>query len=383
MALYGSRLPDFPWDSLASIRELAAQHPQGAVDLTIGTPVDPVPTFIQEALAEASNAHSYPTTVGTAELREAIGAWLAERRGVSGEPGVLPTLGSKEMVALLPALLGVGEGDIVAYPQVAYPTYDVGAHLAGARPLLIDPLSDPLTWPKGITFVWLNSPGNPDGHVLDVPQLHRIVAWARKNNVILASDECYSELCWDVLEAPSLLDERVCGQDYSGLFMLYSLSKQSNLAGYRAAFVAGDPKKIQAITQVRKHAGFLMPTPVQHAMALALGDEAHVRVQKAVYQARREMLRPALAAAGLENDPLSVAGLYFWVGKEGYSAWDIVRACAQLGIIVTPGTFYGESGKERVRISLTAPDSAVKAACERLSQLPSVLESFKNSAQSS
>lgn len=382
MGLNGSRLPDFPWDSLAPIRELAAKHPEGAVDLTIGTPVDPVPAFIQEALVSASNAHSYPTTVGTAELRAAITSWLANRRGVAGEPGVLPTLGSKEMVALLPSLLGLGEGDIVAFPQAAYPTYDVGARLAGARPLPIDPLSDPMTWPEGISLVWLNSPGNPDGHVLDVEHLRRIVAWARIHNVILASDECYAELCWEVPEAPSLLDERVCGQDYTGLFALYSLSKQSNLAGYRAAFIAGDSERIDAITQVRKHSGFLMPTPVQHAMALALGDEKHVLEQKAIYQARRETLLPALAEAGLVNDPLSVAGLYFWVGKEGFSAWDIVRACAQLGIIVTPGTFYGEAGGNRVRISLTAPDSAVKAACERLRELPKILESLKNSSES-
>ena len=422
MPLYSSELPDFPWDSLIPVRERAAEYPGGAVDLTIGTPVDPVPDALQEALCERSDTPGYPPTIGTPELRDAISGWLVRRRGVapagtrfldddeagssinpprspgshpasdaaggaagtleiggsvrvSAVPGVLPTLGSKEMVALLPAFLGLGEGDVVAFPEVAYPTYDVGARLAGATPLPLDTEADPASWPAGICMLWLNSPGNPNGHVLCVEQLRAIVAWARDNGVVVASDECYGELPWDVSEAPSILDARVCDGDYTGLFCLYSLSKQSNLAGYRAAFIAGDPERIAALSEVRKHGGFLMPAPVQHAMAVGLHDDGHVAVQREIYRRRRAVLQEAVAAAGLESDPRTVAGLYLWVGDPSgrVDGWGLVRAFAELGIIVAPGDFYGVAGKGRVRISLTATDERVAEAADRMPRLPAIL----------
>lgn len=375
MPLYSSELPDFPWDSLTPVRERAAEYPGGAVDLTIGTPVDPVPDALQEALCERSDTPGYPPTIGTPELRDAISGWLVRRRGVAPAPGVLPTLGSKEMVALLPAFLGLGEGDVVAFPEVAYPTYDVGARLAGATPLPLDTEADPASWPAGISMLWLNSPGNPNGHVLGVEQLRAIVAWARENGVVVASDECYGELPWDVSEAPSILDARVCDGDYTGLFCLYSLSKQSNLAGYRAAFIAGDPERIAALSEVRKHGGFLMPAPVQHAMAVGLNDDRHVAAQREIYRRRRAVLQEAVAAAGLESDPHTVAGLYLWVTDPSgrVDGWGLVRAFAELGIIVAPGDFYGVAGKGRVRISLTATDERVAEAAERMPRLPAIL----------
>lgn len=429
MGLLGAQLPDFPWDSLVPVRERAAAHPDGVVDLTIGTPVDSVPSGARAALDAASDAHGYPLTVGTAELRAAVRGWLERRRGVRAETGVLPTIGSKEMVALLPSLLGLGSADAVGFPRASYPTYDVGARLAGAKPLPVDTDADPSTWPA-MSMLWLNSPGNPDGHVLGVERLRAILAWARERGVVVASDECYAELAWDVPEAPSILDERVCDGDVAGLLCLYSLSKQSNMAGYRAAFLAGDPAMIGPIAEIRKHAGFLMPGPVQAAMTWALGDDAHVAEQRAVYARRREKLLAVLDAAGLVNDPLSVAGLYIWaaakrpggaaggtvdgdpvgsvagdfgadagggvdtvVGDSGADAaggvagsnhdggsvaeaptgWDIVRACAELGIVVAPGDFYGEAGRDRVRISLTATDSAIDEAVRRLPRLPEAL----------
>ena len=374
MALHGEGLPDFPWDSLIPARQRAAEYAGGVVDLTIGTPVDPVPESAREALAAASDSHGYPTTIGTPELRSAILDWLSRRRGVVAEVGVLPTIGSKEMVALLPAFLGFGRGTRVGFPQVAYPTYDVGARLSGAVPVPVNTDSDPATWPK-VDLMWINSPGNPDGHVLGVETLRKVVAWARANGVVVASDECYAELPWDVAEAPSLLDQRVCGSDASGLLMLYSISKQSNMAGYRGAFVAGDHALITPMTEARKHAGFLMPGPVQAAMAWALNDDAHVAEQKAVYAARRAKILSVLDDAGLVNDELSVAGLYVWATDAAgqASGWDIVNACAELGIVVAPGDFYGEAGRARVRISITATDEAIDAAVERLPRLPGVL----------
>lgn len=375
MPLYSSELPDFPWDSLTPVRERAAEYPGGAVDLTIGTPVDPVPDALQEALCERSDTPGYPPTIGTPELRDAISGWLVRRRGVTPAPGILPTLGSKEMVALLPAFLGLGEGDVVAFPEVAYPTYDVGARLAGATPLPLDTEADPASWPAGISMLWLNSPGNPNGHVLGVEQLRAIVAWARENGVVVASDECYGELPWDVSEAPSILDARVCDGDYTGLFCLYSLSKQSNLAGYRAAFIAGDPERIAALSEVRKHGGFLMPAPVQHAMAVGLNDDRHVAAQREIYRRRRAVLQEAVAAAGLESDPHTVAGLYLWVTDPSgrVDGWGLVRAFAELGIVVAPGDFYGVAGKGRVRISLTATDERVAEAADRMPRLPAIL----------
>ena len=371
-------LPDFPWDSLRPYRERAAEHPDGVVDLAVGTPVDPTPEIARTALSAAANAPGYPTTVGAPVVRAAIIEWMGRRRGVEdlSEAEVIPTIGSKESVALLPLHLGVGPGDLVLHPRAAYPTYDVGARLVGATPVPVDTDADPATWDVAddarVAIVWLNSPGNPDGHVLDAEQLARIVAWARERGAIVISDECYAELAWespwDVEPIPSLLDPRVGGAaGRTGLLALYSLSKQSNLAGYRAAFLAGDADLVGAVTEVRKHTGMLVPTPVQAALVAALGDEAHMEVQKEVYRERREVLVEATAAAGLVNDPTSVAGLYLWLkGPESMSAYDLVGAFAELGIVVAPGDFYGEAGAGRVRMSLTDTDERVEAAATRL-----------------
>ena len=371
-------LPDFPWDSLRPYRERAAEHPDGVVDLAVGTPVDPTPEIARTALSAAANAPGYPTTVGAPVVRAAIIEWMERRRGVAGlnDAEVIPTIGSKESVALLPLHLGVGPGDLVLHPRAAYPTYDVGARLVGATPVPVDTDADPATWGVAddarVAVVWLNSPGNPDGHVLGIDQLARVVVWARRRGAVVVSDECYAELAWeapwDAEPIPSLLDPGVGGEvGRSGLLALYSLSKQSNLAGYRAAFLAGDADLVGAVTEVRKHTGMLVPTPVQAALVAALGDEAHMEVQKEVYRERREVLVEATTAAGLVNDPASVAGLYLWLkGPESMSAYDLVGAFAELGIVVAPGDFYGEAGAGRVRMSLTDTDERVDAAARRL-----------------
>ncbi|WP_419471095.1 succinyldiaminopimelate transaminase [Georgenia yuyongxinii] len=371
MPLHGRALPDFPWDSLAPAKTRAAAHPGGIVDLSVGTPVDPTPAVAQDALRAAADAPGYPTTVGTLALREAVVAWFARRRAVPGlgVDQVLPTMGSKEMVALLPALLGLGEGDVVVHPRAAYPTYDVGARLAGATPVPVD--DDPATWPDA-RLVWLNSPGNPHGHVLGVDQLAAVVAWARERGAVVASDECYAELPWAEPWAsdgvPSLLDPRVTGGDHRGLLVLYSLSKQSNLAGYRAAFVAGDRSLIGPLTEVRKHSGMIVPAPVQGAMAAVLGDGTHVDAQRARYRARRAVLLDAVEQAGLELDPATVAGLYLWVRAAGATttSWELVDALSHRGILVAPGTFYGGDGDGYVRMALTATDERIDEAARRL-----------------
>lgn len=377
MTFHAGSLPDFPWDTLVPDRKRAANYPGGVVDLTIGTPVDPTPSLALDALAEAADGHGYPPVDGSPELKEAIRRWMRRRRCATADVGIVLSLGSKETVALLPSLLGFGAGDRIAFPKVAYPTYDVGVRLAGAEPVIINPAADPHTWPEELAMVWLNSPGNPDGHVLSMEELRAIVAWARKNDVILVSDECYAELCWEA-DAPSLLADEVCDGDPTNLFVLYSLSKQSNMAGYRAAFMVGDPQRSAEILELRKHMGFMLPTPIQHAMAVMLDDDEHVRRQREIYRRRRQSLLAAVNSAGLVNDPQSVAGLYLWVRenaaqREVVDAWMLTHAFAELGIVVAPGNFYGDGGSRHVRISLTATDEAIDEAVHRLPMLPDAI----------
>ena len=364
-------LPEFPWDQLAPAKERAAAHPGGICDLSVGTPVDDTPAFIREALADASNAHGYPTVIGTTEVREAIVAW-GKRRGMVdvGMNGVIPTIGSKEAVAWIPFLLGVRPGDTVLVPEVAYPTYDIGARLAGATPVAVDP-TDPSSWPDA-ALVYLNSPGNPDGHVMSTDELRAAVRWARSHGAVVVSDECYAALPWSepyVSEGvPSLLDTDVCEGNASSLLVLYSLSKQSNLAGYRGALIYGDPALVAPIVSVRKHSGLMVPAPVQHAMAVALNDTEHVERQRSVYAVRRALLLEALTDVGLDVDPDSAAGLYLWVADPANptDSWALVNRLAELGILVAPGDFYGTAAHGRVRVALTATDERVAAAAERI-----------------
>lgn len=382
-----SSLPDFPWDSLAPAKERARafsspdpQLGEGIVDLSVGTPVDATPAVVQDALRDAADAPGYPQTWGTPDLREGIAAWFERRRGAPDvDPdGVLPTIGSKELVAWLPTLLGLTKGDTVAFPRVAYPTYDVGARIAGATPFAADATTafGPTTASSAPKLLWLNTPSNPTGKVLGVEHLAKVVAWARARGVIVASDECYAELDWrsedergqtyaQLPTTPSLLDPRVTGGSHEGLLAVYSTSKQSNLAGYRAAFVAGDPTLVRRLTEVRKHAGMIVPWPVQRALLAAVGDDEHVAAQRERYRARREVLRPAIEAFGLRVDD-SQAGLYLWASAGEPSRVTLDRL-AGIGVLVAPGDFYGAAGAQHVRVALTASDERIARAAARLS----------------
>ena len=371
---FGLNLPEYPWEAMAPYAKLAAGHPDGAVNLSIGTPVDPTPGIIREALAAAADAPGYPTTHGTQSLREAIAAWYARRRGVPGldSQDIMPTVGSKELVAWLPLLLGLGEGDVVVRPTVAYPTYDMGAVLAGATPVAADDLAELDDDVRArVRLVWVNSPGNPTGIVRSAESLRTLVDSARALGAVVASDECYAELGWGQwdparggVEVPGILNPAVSGGNNELLLSVYSLSKQSNIAGYRAAFVAGDSNIIANLVNSRKHAGMIVPAPVQAAMEAALGDDAHVAAQKDLYRARRELLVPALEAFGLRIHH-SEAGLYLWA-TAGEDTWTTVERLARLGIVSGPGVIYGDAGAGFVRIALTGSDERIAAAARRL-----------------
>jgi succinyldiaminopimelate transaminase len=375
---FGLDLPDYPWEAMAPYLAKASQHPGGAVNLSIGTPVDPTPALIQDALKAAADAPGYPTVHGTPALREAIASWFERRRGVAGlDPrNIMPTVDSKELVAWLPLLLGLKPGDVVVRPKVAYPTYDIGATFAGVTSVATDNLDelDDATRSR-VRLIWVNSPGNPTGSVRGVESLRGLVEQARELGAVVASDECYAELGWgdwDVQRGgqpvPSILDPRVAGGSHQGLLAVYSLSKQSNVAGYRAAFVAGDPDLMPNLVNSRKHAGMIVPYPVQEAMRVALGDDAHVEAQKDLYRGRRERLVPALLDFGLEIKE-SDAGLYLW-STAGESTWDTVARLAERGIVVGPGVFYGEAGNGYVRVALTGTDERIDAAVARLASAP-------------
>jgi succinyldiaminopimelate transaminase len=349
----GHKLPDFPWDALAPYGATAKEHPAGIIDLSVGTPVDPTPYFIQQVLKDSANSPSYPVTMGTPELRAAITKWAKENLGVTGEFGVLPLIGSKEFVAWLPTLL---TSQSVLYPEVAYPTYLVGAMVAKVQSTPVG--IDASEWPDA-DLAWVNSPSNPTGRVHSESEFKGAIEWARKSGGVVVSDECYLEFGKTVTPTSILAHT---GGDNKNILAVYSLSKRSNLAGYRAAFVVGDPALIAQILEVRKHAGMMVPLPVQKAMIAALSDSDHVAEQRARYNARKEVLIPALQAAGFAID-FSDAGLYLWATRNE-DCWESVAWLARIGILATPGSFYGDS--THIRIAMTATDAQINEAAQRI-----------------
>ena len=360
------RLPDFPWDQLTAYADRARAHPEGIVDLSVGTPVDPTPAVVRRALEAASDSPGYPTTVGRPETRQAAVDWLARRHGVTGlgVDGVLPVIGTKELVATLPTQLGLGPADLVVHPELAYPTYAVGAALAGTRVLAADSLTQ--LGPERPALLWVNSPANPTGRVLGVDHLRKVVDWCRQRGTLLVSDECYLDCAWEA-EPVSVLHPDVSGGSHEGILAVHSLSKRSNLAGYRCGFVAGDRAVVAELLAVRKNLGLIQPGPQQVAMAAALADDEHVAEQHARYAARRTILRSAFEGAGFRLDH-SEASLYLWATRD-QDCWETVADLAGLGILVAPGSFYGPAGRRHVRVALTATDERVAAATARLASV--------------
>ncbi|MFT8705315.1 succinyldiaminopimelate transaminase [Bifidobacterium aquikefiricola] len=392
----------YDWSRVARFRRIAQSHDGGAIDLSVGSPVDPVPQSIRVALSQASDdadAHGYPQTIGSSELRNAIHDWFLHQRGVDLtmlHASVVPSVGSKEAVALMASLLHLNPGDVVVQPRISYPTYEIGTQIAGAKVVKVDDVTDVSSWQNidRVKAIWVNSPCNPTGDIIDSQRLAAIVAAARAIGAVVLSDECYAFLDWreandfslsehrtnmgerpyaDVPEAvdmssafnsaPCVLNPQVCAGSARGILSLYSLSKQSNMAGYRTAFVAGDDALIEDMIRYRKQIGLIIPGPVQHAMSAALRDIEAVQEQKARYHARLTALVNALGQYGYDAR-MPQGALYVWVHALGDDCWDDMGTLAKLGIVASPGEFYG--APKYLRFSITASDDAIRTAVARL-----------------
>ncbi|MBT1178539.1 succinyldiaminopimelate transaminase [Bifidobacterium vespertilionis] len=381
----------YDWGRIAEFKTIASAVPGGMADLSVGSPVDPVPASVAGALAAASdapNAHGYPVTVGTKDMQDAIAEWFRHLRGVDLKAvgaRVVPTVGSKEGVALMASLLHLGPGDVVVQPRVSYPTYEIGTQLAGATVLKVDDVADVDSWANepGVKAVWVNSPCNPSGEVLSAAQMAGIVGAARRIGAVVLSDECYALMDWRGMEGtpavdsnepaaanafsltatPCALSDQVCGGDASGVLVLYSLSKQSNMAGYRTALVAGDAALVAEMIDYRKQIGQIIPGPVQAAMAAGLRDVVSVHEQWERYRRRLATLVDALRAYGYDAH-MPQGALYVWVRALSGDCWKDMADLAELGIVPSPGEFY--SAPEYLRFAATATDAVVDLAAERL-----------------
>ena len=357
--------PPYPYDRLDRLVPVADRHPGGVVDLSIGTPIDAPPPAVVTALSTSDSERGYPPSIGTTALREAVSRWIVRRFGVDISPAAVGAcVGTKEFVGTLPQWLKLRspDRDTVLYPSVSYPTYAMGAQLAGCRAIGV-PMSaegrlrldtiDPADAERALVL-WVNSPGNPTGGVDDLGDVAR---WGRENRVPVFSDECYVEFTWggrgrSVLEHGS-----------TGVVAVHSLSKRSNLAGVRVGFYAGDPELVRYLQEVRKHVGLLVPGPAQAAGVVALDDDGHVEVQRDRYRRRLQRMAEIVGAWTGRAVALPAGGFYLWLEVD--DGWEFAeRLAAEGGALVSPGDFYGSTG--HVRIAVVQPDDRIELVAERL-----------------
>ena len=359
--------PPYPYERLGGLARLAGAHDGGAVDLSIGTPGDPPPEVALEALAAAGGARGYPPSAGTADLRHAAAEWLARRFALGAPPEALAAcVGTKEFVASLAGFLHLRSPgrDTVLYPAISYPTYAMGATLAGLRAVAVplergrlDLTAIEERDAERALVLWANSPANPTGAL---EELGAVTAWGRARGVLVASDECYADFTW---EGPA---RTILEHGSQGVLALHSISKRSNLAGLRAGFYAGDPEVVAYLRALRQHAGLMVAGPVQAAVAAAYGDETHVEAQRARYRARLVRLAAALEVAGVEA-PMPAGSFYLWARAEGLDGWALAERLARGGgAIVSPGELYGPDGVAYVRIAVVASDEAIERVARRL-----------------
>jgi succinyldiaminopimelate transaminase len=360
--------PPYPYDRLVDIVAAAQDHPGGAVDLSVGTPGDPPPTEVVEALGGSGTERGYPPSIGSAAFRAAASGWMARRLGVEVAPDSLAAcLGTKELVAGVPQWLRLRRPDLdtVLYPAVSYPTYAMGATLAGCRavPVAVDDRFrldlgsiDPTDAARALCL-WANTPANPTGALDD---LEAVAAWGRAHQVTVLSDECYVEFTWD--GPPRTILEH----GTQGVLAVHSLSKRSNLAGVRAGFYAGDADLVHYLSEVRKHAGFMVPGPVQAAAVVAWNDDDHVEVQRTRYRRRLQRMASILTDWGLEV-ALPAGAFYLWVAAPDGDGWGLTRRLAvEAGVVASPGDFYGPDGAGFVRLAMVVADDRLELVARRL-----------------
>jgi len=361
-------LPPYPYDRLNEVRAIAAQRHGTTIDMSIGTPNDAPPQGAVDALSTSGSERGYPSSFGSVDFREAAATWLDTQFGVRIDPmGLGATIGLKEFVVGLPHWLRLKspDRDTVLYPAVSYPSYAMGAQLAHGRsvPVPMDEnfrmrldLIDPSDIERA-SLLWVNSPGNPAGALEDLPAA---AAWGRKNNVLVVSDECYIEFTWD---GPG---KTILQSGIEGVLAVHSLSKRSNLAGVRAGFYAGDLELVHWLQEMRKHTGSMPPGPTQAAAAVAFLDQDHVVVQKEIYRRRLLAMQAFLAEMDLDA-PMPQGGFYLWVRAPGGDAWALTKRLAEsVGLIVSPGEFYGEQGAPYVRVAVVQDDEAISELSRRL-----------------
>lgn len=351
-----SVLPPYPHSTLGELHELASRSAGAVVDLSIGTPCDPPPAKVLEILGSSGAERGYPPSPGTPRFREAAAGWMERRFGVVADPAnVAACVGTKELVAGLPSWLRLLRPDrsLVLHPPLAYPSYAMGAFLAGGTAAAFAEQPDALCR-------WVNSPSNPTGELDD---LAAASAWASENNAPVLSDECYAELTWSGPPRTILENGRV------STLALHSLSKRSNLAGLRAGFFTGDPVLMEHLIEARRHAGLMVPGPVQEAAAAALDDDDHAAAQADRYRSRLERFAEGLRAWGLPQVDLPAGGIYLWIASPDGDGWSLARAlAAKSGAIVAPGSLYGETGAGHVRIAMTAPDEQLDRVLSSLAE---------------
>jgi len=359
--------PPYPYERLDGLKIAAARHEGGPIDCSIGTPVDAPPDFVVAELGRASGVRGYPPSAGNARFRESAAGWLRRRFDVEVAASQLAAcVGTKEFVASLAGFLHLrrDDRDTVLYPAISYPTYAMGATLAGLRavevPMRAGALDLASIDPEDVAralVLWSNSPSNPSGYLDD---LGAAATWGRAHDVLVASDECYADYTWS--DRPRSILEH----GFDNVLAVHSISKRSNLAGARAGFYAGDPEVVAYLRLVRQHAGLMVAAPIQSAVALAYDDDAHVEVQREVYSRRLRMLAEALRAAGVDC-PTPEGSFYLWCSREGMDGWQLAAWLAETsGLIVSPGELYGPSGSAFARIAMVQPDERIELAAARL-----------------
>jgi succinyldiaminopimelate transaminase len=371
------RLPPYPYDRLAGLAKVASAHEGGMVDCSIGTPSDPPPTAVIEVLAASDTERGYPASAGSAALRDAAASWLTRRFGLGELPSsaVAACVGTKELVASVPQFLRLRtpDKDTVLYPAVSYPTYAMGAELAGCRAVAVPApagrhggLDLDAVAPDDAAralLLWSNSPSNPTGGLGD---LGAEAAWGRARGVPVFSDECYTEFTWD---GPP---RSVLQHGFDGVVAVHSLSKRSNLAGLRVGFYAGDPELVEFLRAVRQHAGLMVPGPAQAAGVAALRDDAHVKAQRQRYRERLTFLAGVLGGYGCPV-ALPEGGFYLWVpvpAGRWTDAWAMAEALAtDGGLLVSPGDLYGAAGGGHVRVAVVQPMERLALVGERLARV--------------